>query len=45
LVLEASEAVFRLPPYHRNFGRRLVMSPKLYFVDSGLACWLQPPDR
>jgi len=39
-VLEASDVVSRLPPYHRNFGKRLVKSPKLYFVDSGLACWL-----
>jgi predicted AAA+ superfamily ATPase len=29
-----------LPPYHRNFGKRLVKTPKLYFVDTGLACWL-----
>jgi uncharacterized protein len=39
-VLEASDVVFLLPPYHRNFGKRLVKSPKLYFVDVGLACWL-----
>lgn len=39
-VLEASDVVFLLPPYHRNFGKRLVKSPKLYFVDTGLACWL-----
>ncbi len=39
-VLEASDVVFRLPPYFENFGKRLVKSPKLYLVDSGLACWL-----
>ncbi|BAP89366.1 ATPase (AAA+ superfamily)-like protein [Burkholderiales bacterium GJ-E10] len=39
-VLEASYIVFLLPPYHRNFGKRLVKTPKLYFVDTGLACWL-----
>lgn len=39
-VLEASDLVFLLPPYHRNFGKRLVKTPKLYFVDVGLACWL-----
>ena len=39
-VLEASFLVMRLAPYHRNFGKRLVKSPKLYFVDVGLACWL-----
>ena len=39
-VLESSDIVHLLPPYHRNFGKRLVKSPKLYFVDVGLACWL-----
>lgn len=39
-VLEASDIVFLLPPYHRNFGKRLVKTPKLYFIDVGLACWL-----
>lgn len=39
-VLEASDIVYLLPPYHRNFGKRLVKSPKLHFVDIGLACWL-----
>jgi len=39
-VLEASFIVFRLPPYHRNFGKRLIKSPKLYFTDPGLAAWL-----
>jgi len=39
-VLEASDLVYLLPPYHRNFGKRLVKTPKLYFVDVGVACWL-----
>ena len=39
-ILESSYLVHRLPPYHRNFGKRLVKSPKLYFLDVGLACWL-----
>jgi len=39
-VLEASYITLRLPPYHRNFGKRLVKTPKLYFVDTGLAAWL-----
>lgn len=39
-VLESSELVFLLPPYHRNFGKRLVKAPKLYFTDTGLAAWL-----
>lgn len=39
-VLEASYIVVRLAPYHRNFGKRLVKTPKLYFLDTGLAAWL-----
>jgi predicted AAA+ superfamily ATPase len=39
-VLEASYIVRLLPPYHRNFGKRLVKTPKLYFLDTGLAAWL-----
>lgn len=39
-VLEASYVVHRLPPYHTNFGKRLVKTPKLYFHDTGLAAWL-----
>lgn len=39
-VLEASYLVHRLPPYHRNFGKRLVKTPKLYFLDTGLMAWL-----
>ncbi len=39
-VLEASYIVLLLQPYHRNFGKRLSKSPKLYFRDSGLLCHL-----
>ncbi|MGS2723579.1 ATP-binding protein [Porticoccus sp. GXU_MW_L64] len=39
-VLEASFIVYRLPPYYENIGKRLVKSPKLYFIDTGLAAWL-----
>jgi predicted AAA+ superfamily ATPase len=39
-ILEASFIVFLLPPYHRNFDKRIVKSPKLYFYDTGLACSL-----
>lgn len=39
-VLETSYLVIRLPPYHRNFGKRLVKTPKLYFLDVGLMAWL-----
>lgn len=39
-VLEASYIIHRLPPQHRNFNKRLVKTPKLYFIDTGLAAWL-----
>ncbi len=39
-VLEASYIVHLLPPHQRNFNKRLVKAPKLYFVDTGLAAWL-----
>ena len=39
-VLEASYIVTLLQPHHRNFGKRLVKAPKLYFYDVGLAAWL-----
>lgn len=39
-VLEASFIVLRLQPHFRNFKKRLVKSPKLYFLDTGLLCHL-----
>ncbi len=36
-VLEASHMIHLLEPYHRSIGKRLVKSPKLYFLDTGLA--------
>lgn len=39
-VLEASYIIYRLPPHYKNFNKRLVKSPKLYFIDTGLACHL-----
>jgi len=39
-VLEASYITFRLQPHHRNFNKRLIKTPKLYFHDTGLAAWL-----
>lgn len=35
-LLEASFIVFLLQPHHQNFNKRIVKSPKLYFVDTGL---------
>ena len=39
-ILEASYLVTLLQPWHRNLGKRLVKTPKLYFLDTGLAAWL-----
>lgn len=39
-VLEASFIVFRLNPYFKNFNKRVIKSPKIYFYDTGLACHL-----
>ena len=39
-VLETSHICFRVPAWHANFKKRLVKSPKLHFVDSGLVCHL-----
>jgi predicted AAA+ superfamily ATPase len=39
-VLEAGYVVWRLPPFHANLSKRLVKTPKLHFIDTGLACFL-----
>ena len=39
-LLVASYTVFLLRPHQRNFNKRLVKSPKLYFYDTGLLCYL-----
>ncbi len=39
-ILETSHLVFLLPPYFRNFNKRLIKSSKLFFSDVGLAAWL-----
>jgi predicted AAA+ superfamily ATPase len=39
-VLEASNVICLLEPYYQNAGKRLVKTPKLYFLDTGLACFL-----
>jgi len=39
-ILQASYIITLLPPYHANLGKRLVKSPKLYFLDVGLAAHL-----
>lgn len=39
-ILESSYIVYQLPPFFKNFNKRLVKSPKLYFYDTGLASFL-----
>lgn len=39
-VLETSFITYTLRPYHQNFNKRIVKTPKLYFYDTGLACAL-----
>lgn len=39
-ILQASYIIFLLQPYHANFGKRFIKTPKLYFYDTGLACQL-----
>lgn len=39
-ILEASFVVFKLPPYFENFGKRVIKSPKYYFLEPGLLAYL-----
>ncbi|HEX9972486.1 MAG TPA: DUF4143 domain-containing protein, partial [bacterium] len=39
-ILEASFIVFLLPPFYKNYNKRLTKSPKIYFYDTGLICSL-----
>ncbi|HEV7349716.1 ATP-binding protein [Telluribacter sp.] len=39
-VLESSYLVFLLSPYYRNLNKRAIKTPKLYFYDTGLLCYL-----
>jgi len=39
-VLNTSFIIFLLPPHHRNFNKRVIKTPKLYFYDTGLLCHL-----
>lgn len=39
-ILESSYIIFLLQPYHQNFNKRLIKSPKLYFYDTGLLNYL-----
>jgi predicted AAA+ superfamily ATPase len=39
-LLETGFIIFFLKPFHKNFSKRIVKSPKVYFFDTGLACSL-----
>lgn len=39
-ILEATGQIILVPPYFENFGKRLVKSPKVFWGDSGVACYL-----
>lgn len=39
-LLETSFIIYKLKPDFRNFTKRLIKAPKLYFTDTGLACYL-----
>jgi predicted AAA+ superfamily ATPase len=39
-LLETSGLIYVLSPYFKNFSKRIVKTPKLYFVDTGLLCYL-----
>ncbi|HEY5407934.1 MAG TPA: ATP-binding protein [Ginsengibacter sp.] len=39
-ILESSFIIFFLQPHHKNYSKRLVKTPKLFFYDTGLACSL-----
>ncbi len=39
-VLEASYMIFYLTPFHNNFNKRIIKTPKFYFFDTGLLCHL-----
>ncbi|MBR6774470.1 MAG: ATP-binding protein [Bacteroidales bacterium] len=39
-ILQSSYILWKLPPYYANINKRLVKSPKLYFYDTGLLCYL-----
>ncbi len=39
-LLETSGILFLLRPYHKNYNKRLIKTPRLFFVDTGLLCFL-----
>lgn len=39
-ILESSFIIYLLKPHHKNFNKKIVKRPKLYFYDSALVCYL-----
>lgn len=39
-ILQAGFVIHLLPPHHANFSKRIIKSPKMYFLDTGLLCYL-----
>jgi len=39
-IMQASYIIHILPPFHNNFNKRILKSPKIYFYDTGLVCYL-----
>lgn len=39
-IMQASYIIHLLPPFHNNFNKRILKSPKIYFYDTGLVCYL-----
>ena len=39
-ILQAGFIIQLLPPHHENFSKRIIKSPKIYFLDTGLLCYL-----
>ncbi len=39
-ILEASYIIFKLQPFYENIGKRLIKTPKYYFYDTGILCFL-----
>ncbi|MCF8359378.1 MAG: ATP-binding protein [Prolixibacteraceae bacterium] len=37
-ILETSYTIFIQPPYYKNFNKRVIKAPRLFFYDTGLAC-------
>ena len=38
-ILEACYIIFLIPPYYKNYGKRIIKSPKIYFFDTGLVSY------